>query len=139
MSPWLLYSGTPGTAISPVLTELAPGAYVEGGAKIEAYRGITDRLIVGANVSYSRRAYRDDLTPEGAKRADDLFVPGATLLFPHVLSYQTDIRLDYKYLWNNSNDPTKSFTDHLIIATLIFRFDPRQPFWAQTPMLPAAR
>ncbi len=139
VSPWLLYSDTPGTAISPALTELAPGAYVEGGAKIEAYRAITDWLIVGANVSYSRRAYRDDVTPEGDKRADDLFVPGATLLFPHALSYRTDIRLDYKYLWNNSNDPTKSFTDHLITATLIFRFDPRQPFWAQTPMLPAAR
>lgn len=139
VSPWLLYSDSPGTAISPVLTELAPGAYVEGGVKIEAYREITDWLTVGANVAYSRRAYRDDLTPGGDKRADDLLVPGATLLFPHVFSYQTDIRFDYKYLWNKSNDPTKSFTDHLVTAALIFRFDPRQPYWAQTPMLPAAR
>ncbi len=139
VTPWLLYSDTPGTAISPALTELAPGAYVEAGAKVEGYRGITDWLIAGANLSYSRRAYRNDLTPAGDKRADDLLVPGATLLFPHILSYQTDIRLDYKYLWNNSNDPTKSFTDHLFTATLIFRFDPRQPFWAQTTSLPAAR
>ena len=139
VSPWLLYSDIPGTSITPVFTELAPGAYVEGGGKIEAYRGITDWLILGANVSYSRRAYRNDLAPNGDKRADDLFVPGATLLFPHVFSQQTDLRFDYKYLWNESNDPTKNFTDHLITASLIFRFDPRQPFWAQTPALPAAR
>jgi len=139
LSPWVLYSDLAGSAISPALTELAPGAYVEAGSKIEGYRRITDWLIAGASLLYSRRAYRDDVTPTGDKRADNFLVPGVTLLFPHLLSYQTDLRFDYKYLWNNSNDPTKSFTDHLVTATLIFRFDPRQPFWAQPVSLPGAR
>jgi len=56
-----------------------------------------------------------------------------------VLSYQTDVRLDYKYLWNDSNDPTKTFNDHIVTATVIYRFDPRQPFWAQTASTPGAR
>jgi hypothetical protein len=89
---------------------------------------------------YSARSYRNDLiTPGGSKRVDTLLVPGVSLLFPHVLSYQTDIRLDYKYLWNDSNDPTKTFNDHIVTATVIYRFDPRQPFWAQTASTPAAR
>ncbi len=139
LSPWFLYSDLGGTTITPALTELAPGAYIEGGGKIEAYKGITDWLIAGVNLMYSRREYRNDITPDGNKRADGLLIPGATLLFPHLFSYQTDLRLDYKYLWNNSNDATKSFNDHLVTATLVYRFDPRQPFWTQTASLPGAR
>jgi hypothetical protein len=84
------------------------------------------------------RTHHRDETSTGDKRADTLLVPGATLLFPHILSYQTDLRLDYKFLWNNSNDATKNFNDHLFTATLIYRFDPRQPFWAQTTSVPGA-
>jgi hypothetical protein len=139
LSPWVLYSDISGSVISPALTDLAPGVYVEAGGKIEGYRKITDWLIAGASLLYSRRAYRNDVAPTGDKRADNFLVPGVTLLFPHILSYQTDLRFDYRYLWNDSNDPTKSFTDHMVTATLILRFDPRQPFWAQTISLPGAR
>ncbi len=140
LSPWVLYSDISGSTLSLALTELAPGAYVEGGGKLEAYKGITDWLVAGASLSYGRRAYRDDLVaPNGGKRADTLLVPGASLLFPHVLPYRTDLRLDYRYLWDNSNDPTKSFTDHVVTATLIYRFDPRQPFWMQNSSTPVAR
>jgi hypothetical protein len=135
-SPWGLYSDQAGSVISPALTELAPGAYSEVGTKLEIYKSITDWLISGASLMYSARFYRNDVTPTGAKRVDNLFVPGVSLLFPHLLSFQTDLRLDYKYLWNDSNDPTKTFNDHIITATLIYRFDPRQPFWAQTASLP---
>jgi hypothetical protein len=140
LSSWVLYSDIQGSAISPALTELAPGAYVEGGGKLELYKGIADWLIAGASLSYSRRAYRDDVVPiTGGKRADTLLIPGASWLFPHILSAQTDLRLDYKYLWDRSNDSTKSFTDHVVTATLIYRFDPRQPFWAQNSPAPVAR
>ena len=140
LSPWVLYSDISGSVISPVLTELAPGAYVEGGSKIEAYKGITDWLIVGGSLSYTRRAYRDDLVaPNGSKRVDTLLIPGASLLFPHVLSYQTDLRLDYRYLWDNSNDSTKSFTDHVVTGTLVYRFDPTQTFWTQNASASRAR
>jgi hypothetical protein len=139
LSPWVLYSDMSGSVISPALTELAPGEYVEGGSKLELYKALTDWLIAGASISYSRRAYRDEIAPGLGKRADTLWVPGASLLFPHILSPQTDLRFDYRYLWDKSNDPTKSYTDHIITATLIYRFDPRQPFWAQNQTTPIAR
>ena len=139
LSPWVLYSDISGSSLSPALTELAPGKYIEGGGKLELYKGITDWLIAGASISYSRRDYRDDIAPDGSKRADTLWIPGASLLFPHIWSPQTDLRFDYKYLWDKSNDPTKSFTDHVVTATLIYRFDPRQPFWAQNQAMPISR
>ena len=46
------------------------------------------------------------------------------VLFKGFFWQQADLRLDYRYLRNNSNDPTKEFEDHLISATAVMRFDP---------------
>jgi hypothetical protein len=97
-SSWALYSDLAGSVIPTALTELAPGVYVEGGNKVEIYKGISDWLVAGASLMYSGRIYHNDVTPAGDKRVDKLLVSGVSLLFPHVLSYQTDLRLDYKYL-----------------------------------------
>jgi hypothetical protein len=131
LSPYGVINEIPGSTLSPFLTDIAPGAYIEGGGKIEFYKAVTDWLIVNGGLSYGQRRYRNDMTPDGDKRRDDLLAPGAGLLFPHILSPQTDLRLDYKYLWNNSSDTTKTFNDHMVIPTLVYRFDPRQPFWQQ--------
>ena len=60
----------------------------------------------------------------GEKRRDTLLVPGVMVLFKGFFWQQADLRLDYRYLRNNSNDPTKEFEDHLISATAVMRFDP---------------
>jgi len=58
---------------------------------------------------------------------DTIFAPGASLTFPNLFANQTGLRFDYKYLLDHSNDPTKSFTDHIVTASIIARFDPTQP------------
>ena len=130
-SPWLLYSDISGSVISPV-AEIQPGAYVEFGGKLAAYKGVTSWLTLGAEFSAIERRYRADTVPVvGGKRHDTLLIPGATLLFPHIFSYQTDLRITYNYIHDNSNDPSKDFDDHVVTATLVYRFDPRQNFWKQ--------
>jgi hypothetical protein len=57
-------------------------------------------------------------------REDTIWAPGATLVFPNLIANQTDLRLDYKYVDTRSNDPTKSFTDHVASATVVTRFNP---------------
>ena len=47
-----------------------------------------------------------------------------SLTFPNLIALQTDLRLDYRYLMDRSNDPTKSFHDHIVTASVIARFDP---------------
>ncbi len=123
-SPWLLYSDMSGTVVSPV-AEIQPGAYVEFGGKLEAYKSVTSWLTLGAEFSALERRYRGDTVPvTGGKRHDTLLIPGASLLFPHLFSYQGDLRIGYQYVRDNSNDSTKDFDDHIITAKLIYRIDP---------------
>ena len=131
-SPWARYSDISGAVISPV-AELQPGAYVELGGKLEAYKGVTSWLVLGAEVSLASRHYRTDTVPvTGGKRHDTLVIPGASLLFPHIFSYQTDLRIAYNYISDASNDSSKNFDDHVVTATLVYRFDPiSSNFWQQ--------
>jgi len=132
LSPWVRYSDLSGSFILPLLGDLQPGAYVEVAGKVEAYKGVTNWLILGADLSVIGRRYRTDIDPiSGSKRDDTTLMPGASLLFPHILSLQTDLRFDYHYISNHSNDATKKFDDHIVTATLLYRFDPTENFWTQ--------
>ena len=132
LSPWARYSDLSGSFVLPLLGDLQPGAYVEVAGKLEAYKGVTNWLILGADLSVIRRHYRTDIDPiAGSKRNDTVLMPGASLLFPHILSFQTDLRFDYHYLSNHSNDTTKKFDDHIVSASLLYRFDPTENFWTQ--------
>ena len=89
---------------------------------------MTPWLTIGGQISVAERDYRTDVLAGTATRREDLLViPGATVLFPNLFAYQTDLRLDYRYLRDRSNDPTKSFDDHLVSATVVSRFDPFLP------------
>jgi hypothetical protein len=137
LSPWILYSDISGSVISPIISDLQPGAYLEGGGKIEVLHPVAPWLIVGGNIAVSERAYRSDVVATTTdKRHDTIVIPGASLIFPAAISRQVDLRLDYRYLWDSSNDPTKSFTDHIATASLIYRFDPTLPFWTQAASPP---
>lgn len=125
-SPWFVWSDISGTVTNALVQEIQPGAYSEWGGKIEVYKTMTDWLLIGASFSASRRDYRNDAVVgvPGEKRKDTLLLPGAMVLFKGFFWQHADLRLDYRYLRNNSDDPTKEFDDHLISATAVMRFDP---------------
>lgn len=125
LSPWLRWSDINGTALTNILTEIQPGAYWEYGGKVEAYKTLAPWLIVGANLAVSHRDYRNDFVGTSTtKRDDTTWSPGATMLFPNLFAALTDLRFDYRYIANHSNDPTKEFEDHIVSATVVKRFDP---------------
>ena len=114
--------------VTPIITELQPGAYDEWGGRLDLLKGITNWLVLGLNVTASRRDYRNDLVlATMGKRRDTIVIPGGALTFPNLIADQTDFRLEYRYLKDHSNDPTKSFDDHIVTASVIARFDPTQP------------
>lgn len=124
-SPWLRWSDIGGTMLTNILTEVQPGAYTEYGGRIEAYKTLAPWLIVGAQLSVSQRDYRKDVVGVSTtKRDDTTWSPGATVLLPNLFAAQTDLRFDYRYIANHSNDPTKDFDDHIVSATVVKRFDP---------------
>ena len=89
--------------------------------------------MLGTKLSAIRRYCRTDRDPvTNAEREDTLLVPGATLQFPRVLSHRTDIRITYHYIRDHSNDLSKDFDDHVIAASLVYRFDTRQAFASPT-------
>jgi hypothetical protein len=94
------------------------------------YQQLTPWVTVGASLAASWRDYSDDYvigTVTGEKRRDTLLVPGALVLFPGFFWKEWDLRFDYRYLHNASNDPTKEFTDHIVTAAVTKRFDPFRP------------
>ena len=130
VSPWAVWSDMSGAAqvITPIITELQPGAYIEWGGRVEFLKAITEKVAVGVNFAAIRRDYRNDIVIDsGDKRHDTLVNPGASLIFPNLIATQTDLRFDYRYLMNYSNDVTKRFNDHIVTASVVARFDPTSP------------
>ncbi len=125
LSPWILWSDIKGAVTNALVTELQPGAYTEAGAKFELYKSLAPWLTVGGHVSGASRDYRNEVIPGTADlRRDTIWSPGATLVFPNLIANQADLRLDYRYVDSRSNDPAKSFTDHVASATVVARFNP---------------
>lgn len=128
VSPWVLWSDMSGTVQNALVTEIQPGAYTEWGGRLEAYKQLTSWMTIGANFQVSRRDYRTDVVvATGDRRADTLLIPGATLLFPGFFWKEWDLRFDYRYIRNNSNDATKEFADNIVSASVTKRFDPTRP------------
>jgi hypothetical protein len=128
-SPWVRWSGVGGaflvnTPTVGVSNDVQLGRYGEGGARVEYYMTLADWLVAGANFSFNQREYAKSPLSTGGflKRRDDIYSPGASLIFRHVLSVPGDIRLDYRYERDNSNDPMSSYTDHIVTLTYARRW-----------------
>jgi len=122
-SPWIRWSGVGGTFLvnTPTINvsnDVQLGRYTEGGARVEYYMTLADWLMAGANFSYNRRGYANSMLSAGGSftRRDDIYSPGATLIFRR-LSVPGDIRLEYRYERDNSNDPMSSYNDHIVTLT----------------------
>ena len=132
LTPWVLWSDMSGVVQNALVQEIQPGAYTEYGGRVESFKALTSWMSIGANFQISRRDYRTDIVvATGDKREDTVLIPGATLLFPGLFWNEWDLRLDYRYIRNNSNDATKEFADNIVSASVTKRFDPTRP--APTP------
>ncbi len=124
VSPWVRWSDIRGSVVlTPLLIDVQPGAYIEGGGKFELYHGLFEWLVIGANVTLIERAYRSDIVGSlTERRRDFLVIPGAAVVFPNLFAYRRDLRIEYKFQHDHSNDPTQSFNDHIVAATVAARF-----------------
>jgi hypothetical protein len=130
VSPWVVWSDISGSTsvVTPIVTELQPGSYLEWGGRLDLIRSLTSWMALNLNIAASQRNYRNDIVvATGDQRRDTIFNPGAALIFPNLFAYQTDLRFEYRYLLDHSTDSTKSFTDHIVSASVVARFDPTAP------------
>ncbi|HWV55022.1 hypothetical protein [Pseudorhodoplanes sp.] len=125
VSPWVLWSDISGTVTNAIVTEIQPGKYREIGGRAEIYQQLSAWMTVGLSFAASWRDYSGDFVAgTGVNREDTLLVPGAMVLFPGFFWKEWDLRFDYRYLHNDSNDPTKEYRDHIVTAAATKRFDP---------------
>ena len=128
-STWARWSGVGGSFLTNTPTvnvsdSVQLGRYGEGGARFEYYLTLVDWLIAGANFSYNERQYaKSPLSTGGSlQRRDGIYSPGASLIFRNLGTLPGDIRLDYRYERDDSNDPTSSYTDHVVTLTYARRW-----------------
>lgn len=100
------------------ITYFTPGRFLEGGAVVEYTQAVTGALTAGVNVQLRSRFYAD--TGLGA-RNDTLLAPGASLIAKNLLSPQTDVRLDYRYEQNWSNQFGHNWQNHAVKLSLSVR------------------
>ena len=123
VSPWYRWSGIGGTGFSTLLTseQVQPGKYSEYGGRIEFYRRVFEWLTIGGGFAVSHRDYAQSIDlaiPMTMNRRDVTLTPSATLIFHNVVGYQTDLRADYRFEHNDSNNALRDYENH--IATLMF-------------------
>src|SRR6266567_1905395 len=76
VSPWVRWSDIRGSVVlTPLLIDVQPGAYIEGGGKFELYHGLFEWLVIGANATLLERA----------------------VAFPNLFAYRRDLRIEYKF------------------------------------------
>jgi hypothetical protein len=122
VAPWLRWSGISGTEVNNIFKEFSPGRYVQGGVKVEYDKVVADWLTVGASIAVSDRYFSVDLDPASGDNRQDLLVsPGATLLFADLFGAQSDLRVDYRYDHNDSNDDTHAFDNHSVTVAVVNR------------------
>jgi hypothetical protein len=124
LSPWVRWSDIKGSVVqTQLLIDVEPGAYIEGGGKIELFHRVFQWLLIGGNVTLIERAYRSPVVGSlTGHRRDFLVIPGAAVVFPNLLGFHRDLRFEYKFQHDHSNDPTQSFNDHIVAATVATRF-----------------
>jgi hypothetical protein len=120
-SPWVRSSGIGGTAFSVInpAEEIVPGRYFEYGGKLEYYRRIITNLSLGAYVSINERRFA---ILNDFRRNDFLVIPGAAAIIHEIFGTKADLRFDYRYEHNSSNDPTQAYPNHILTLLLVARY-----------------
>lgn len=117
VSPWLRWSAINGDPDNGA-EEFAPGRYIGYGATFEYSKIINEWLTAAASFRVGERLFADI---GGGARRDLTLAPGASLIFTNVLGIQTDVRLDYRYEWNDSNDNDHDWQNHTVKLGVVVR------------------
>lgn len=103
---------------------LFPGNYIEYGARVLYYTPVlSKKAYLGAGLGLYGRDYDQNVALVANKeRSDTMLVPSAHLLLPKFRGSVFDLRMDYRYEHNDSNDPTEDFNNHVISVTTVRKF-----------------
>ncbi len=97
--------------------------YTQSGLTVSYYRPIAGpSVLFGAGVDYFHRWYGQNVAFATSNRQDDYIEPSAHLIFPSLLAPNLDLRFDYRFEHNLSNDPLERFDNHVVGVHVVGRF-----------------
>lgn len=105
-----------------LLNTFVLGDYIEGGGQALYYIQPLEDVRLGASFLGYYRDYEQSIRLGTPEREDWFISPGAEVLFRNVVCAGCDIKLDYHYEKNFSNDNTEDFINHVVGVSGIKRF-----------------
>ena len=108
--------------------ELFPGDFNDVGGRIAYYFPINrGRVFLGAGIGIYQRWYDEKVdnisNPAATGNRNDFYIEStAHVIFPNLIAQSVDLRFDYRFEGNYSNDPTKDYENHVAGARVVGRF-----------------
>jgi hypothetical protein len=117
VEPFVRWSDVEGSVFNFWLfDEVAPGKYLEYGADVNYLYQFTDRLQGSVGALVRARDFRD------SSREDTYVSPQASVTVQNVLPCECDLRLQYRFRDNDTNDPSAEYTADQVSLALLARF-----------------
>jgi hypothetical protein len=100
-----------------------PGNFIEYGGRVVYYTPVANkRVYLGAGFGIFQRDYDQNVAFSTKNRSDLTLVPTAHVLVPNIRGSKFDLRLDYQYQTNDSNDAFEDYDNHVISASTVRKF-----------------
>ncbi len=117
VSPFVRWSDIDGTVYSfSLFDELSPGKYFEYGADVNYNYQISDHVQASVGALYRERDFRDSI------REDTYLSPQASVTVQSVFNCSCDVRLQYRYRDNDTNDFQSDYNADQVSLSLLTRF-----------------
>ena len=122
--PRFRYSEPTGSGPGRVFSRpLFPGDFIEYGSRAAYFVPVlNNKMVLGGGFGAYYRDYDQNVAFSTEKREDWYLEPTAHVIFPSLISAQTDLRADYRFEYNDSNDRTEEFENHVVGMRAVRRF-----------------
>ncbi len=115
-------SDTSGSGPFGVINTFVLGDYIEAGGQVQYFVQPWENVRIGGKVLGYYRDYEQNVRLSFEEREDYLIAPGAEILFRNVACQGCDIKADYRFEQNFSNDDSEDFSNHVVGVSGIKRF-----------------
>ncbi|GBF25979.1 hypothetical protein MnTg02_01015 [bacterium MnTg02] len=99
-----------------------PGNFYETGARLAYFVPLFGNLQIGAGIGAYYRHYDQNVLFDTKDREDIFIEPTAHLILHHPAGTEVDLRVDYRFEKNDSNDSAEDFENHVVGVRTLRRF-----------------
>ena len=124
LQPFFRYREANSDSTGPfgIISTFVLGDYIEAGGQVQYFIQPWENVRIGGKFLGYYRDYEQTVRLGTDERHDYLIAPGAEILFRNVACEGCDIKADYRFEQNFSNDDSEDFSNHVVGVSGIKRF-----------------